>query len=95
MYGYVNMIIYILQHFVLKDLSLPAIVISYTFYFEFMIIDMCIIQVLIFPKHLVFFYFTEKMNSNFYGTQIQRTGGGGGGVVVILLLLLLLLLQLL
>ena len=51
-----------------------------------MINDMCIIQVHISPQHLVFFYFTEKMNSNCYGTPIQR---GGGGVLLLLLLLLL------
>ena len=70
----------------LKDWSLPAIVISYTFNFEFMIIDMCIIQVHIFPQHLVLFYFTEKMNSDCYGTQIQRTGGGGGVLLLLQLL---------
>ena len=45
---------------------------------------MCIIQVHIFPQHLVF-YFTEKINSNCYGTPNQR-GGGGGSIIIIVII---------
>ena len=90
MYGYVNMIIYIATFCAERLMIIPAIVISYTSYFEFMINDMCIIQVHIFPQHLVF-YFTEKMNSNCYGTPNQRggggVGGGGGGSIIIIVII--------
>ena len=48
-----------------------------------MINDMCIIQVHIFPQHLVF-YFTEKIYSNCYGTPNQW--GGGGSIIIIVII---------